>query len=69
MVYLVIIAYITLVIFEFIPLYRKKIWLDFWINAVIALFSFSIAVLLSLNVKIPSPEKPIREFIISVFGK
>jgi hypothetical protein len=26
-------------------------------------------ILISLDVKIPSPEKPIREFITSIFGK
>lgn len=69
MVYIIIIAYSLLIIFEFAPLYRKKNWLDFWINAVLALMGFTIAVLLGLNAEIPSPEKPIREFIISVFGK
>jgi len=62
-------VYFLLVIYEFKPLYKQKLWRDLWINVVLGTFSFAIAILLSLNVKIPSPEKPIREFIISIFGK
>ena len=69
MVVLAIIVYAILVIYEFIPLYKQKLWRDFWTNAVLGIFSFTIAILLSLNVTIPSPEKPTREFIISIFGK
>jgi hypothetical protein len=69
MIILVIIVYVLLAGYEFIPLYRQKLWSDFWANAVIGVFSFTIAILLSLDVKVPSPVKPIREFIISIFGK
>jgi hypothetical protein len=66
---LVIIAYALLALFEFIPLYKQKLWRDFWVNAALGLFSFAIALLLSFDVKIPSPAGPIREFITSIFGK
>jgi hypothetical protein len=66
---LAIIGYSFLAIYEFIPLYKQKLWHDFWINAVLWIFSFTIAILLCLNVKIPSPEEPIRKLIISIFGK
>lgn len=69
MLVLVIIGYSFLAIYEFIPLYKQKFWNDFWINAVLGLFSFTIAILLCLNVEIPSPETPIRELITSIFGK
>lgn len=69
MAFLVVIAYAILSIYEFLPLYKQKLWRDFWTNAVLTLLSFTIAVLLSLGVKIPSPEAPIREFITSIFGK
>lgn len=64
-----IIGYAFLVIYEFIPLYKQKLWHDFWVNVVLGIFSFTIAIALCLNVEIPSPEKPIRELIISIFGK
>jgi hypothetical protein len=66
---LAIIGYALLAIYEFIPLYKQKLWRDFWANTVIGIFSFTIAILLCLDVKIPSPVKPIRELIISIFGK
>jgi hypothetical protein len=66
---LAIIGYTFWAIYEFIPLYKQKLWHDFWANAVLVAFSFSIVMLLCFNVEIPSPEKPIRELIISMFGK
>jgi hypothetical protein len=66
---LVIIAYALLALFEFIPLYKQKLWRDFWVNAALSLFSFVVVLLLSFDVKIPSPAGPIREFITSIFGK
>jgi len=66
---LVIIGYTFWAFYEFIPLYKQKLWHDFWTNAVLGIISFMIAILLSLNVDLPSPEKPIRELIISILGK
>lgn len=66
---LVIIAYALLALFEFIPLYKQKLWRDFWVNAALCLLSFAVALLLSFDVKIPSPAGPIREFVTSIFGK
>ena len=66
---LVILAYALLVVYEFIPLYKQKLWRDFGVNAALSLFSFAIALLLSFDVKIPSPAQPIRELITSIFGK
>jgi hypothetical protein len=50
-------------------MYKQKLWKEFWINAVLFTTSFTMIILISLNIKIPSPEKPIREFITSIFGK
>lgn len=69
MVLLVIIGYVLLAIYELVPLYKQKLPRDFFTNAVLSIFSFIFAILLCLNVDIPSPEKPIREFITSIFGK
>jgi len=62
-------GYACLAIYEYIPLYKQKLWFDFWTNIALGSFSFTFAILLCLDVKIPSPEKPIREFITSIFGK
>jgi hypothetical protein len=69
MIIFVIIAYSVLAIFEFRLLYKQKYWNDFWTNAVLGVLSITIAVLLCLNVKIPSPAKPIKNFVTSIFGK
>lgn len=69
MILLVLISYGLLAVYEFLPLYKQKLWKDFWVNAVIYLLSLTIAVLMSLGIKIPSPEAPIREAITSMFGK
>lgn len=69
MILLVVVGYAFLAVYEFLPLYKQKLWHDFWVNVVLGIFSCTIAVLLSLGITIPSPEKPIREFIISIFGK
>ena len=66
---LAVIGYSFLAIYEFIPLYKQKLWHDFLLNVILGFFSFTIAILLCLNIKIPSPVKPIRDFIISIFGK
>lgn len=66
---LAIIGYTFLAIYEFIPLYKQKYWKDFWVNAILGIFSFIIAILLCLDVQIPSPAKPIGKLIISIFGK
>ncbi|NLD46363.1 MAG: hypothetical protein GX660_04080 [Clostridiaceae bacterium] len=69
MLILVIIGYTVLAVYEFVPLYSKKQWRDFWVNIGVGLFSMVIAVMLSLNVKIPSPADPIKEIITFMFGK
>ncbi len=69
MLVIAIIGYAFLFIYDSMPLYKQKIWQDLWANAVIGAFSFTIAVLLCLGVKIPSPVEPIRELITVIFGK
>ena len=69
MIIFVIIGYTFLVIFNVIPLYKKKLWPDFWVNSILAALSLTIAVLISFNVKIPSPAGPIQHMITSMLGK
>ena len=69
MLALVIIAYVLLAVIDLVPLYRQKLWRDFWVNAVIGVFSLTIAALISMDVKIPSPVRPIRDFITTIFGR
>lgn len=69
MIVLIIIFYAVLGIYEVLILYKQKFWRDMCANAVIGTFSLTVAILLCLGVKIPSPAMPIEKFIISIFGK
>lgn len=69
MLILVIIAYIFLSIYELIPLYKQRLRNDFFVNLILEIISFTFVILLCFKVVIPSPEKPIRELITSIFGK
>ncbi|HEX3031842.1 MAG TPA: hypothetical protein VHS59_06315 [Bacillota bacterium] len=63
------VGYTLLFIYELLPLYHQKLWKDFAVTLVLGLGSLTIAVLLCLGTKIPSPESPIREFILAMLGK
>jgi hypothetical protein len=69
MIVLVILVYAALAYIQLVPLYKNKQWRDFGVNTSISAFSFVIASLLSLGVKIPSPADPIKNFITAFFGK
>jgi len=66
---LVLLGYTLLAVYEFVPLYKQKLWNDFLVNTALGIISFTIALLLSLDVKIPSPEAPIRYVITTLFGR
>jgi len=66
---LVLFGYTLLAVYEFVPLYKQKLWNDFSVNTALGIISFTIALLLSLGVKIPSPEAPIRYVITTLFGR
>ncbi len=69
MVVLVVTCYLLFAVFEFVPLYKQQLWLDLWVNTALWALSFIIAVLISLNINIPSPASPIRDAITSLFGR
>lgn len=69
MVIVVVLAYAFIIYFDLVPLYRKKHWRDFWVNMTFSIFTFVIAILISLGVAIPSPAYPIKNFITSIVGK
>lgn len=69
MVILVILAYALIIYWDLIPLYRKKLWRDFGVNMALTLLTFVMALLISVDVSIPSPIYPIQSLIISILGK
>lgn len=62
-------TYSLLAIYELVPLYKQKHWRDFWVTFIIGVCSLTYALLISFEVNVPSPAKPIQEFIISIRGK
>jgi len=62
------IIFILFIIFELIPLYRKKKWKEFWVYTILISFSYIIQLLFDLGVKIPSPAVPIKKLVSFVFG-
>jgi hypothetical protein len=65
----IIAGYAIWAVYDLVPLYKQKFWHDFWTDIMLGLFSFTFAILLNTNIKIPSIEKPIRILITSIFGK
>ncbi|MDF2686929.1 MAG: rane protein [Clostridia bacterium] len=66
---LVIIAYAVWAVYDLVPLYKQKFMKDLWVNIILGTLSFTVGILLCFDIKIPSPEQPIREFITSLFEK
>ena len=48
---IVILSYVVLGIYEFVPLYKEKRWKEFYVNLGLSLISFTLAFLISFNVK------------------
>jgi len=69
MIAIVVVFYAVLFIYDFMPLCHEKKRKEIAVYSVLGLLSFATAVLLSFDVRIPSPEKPIRELITGIFGK
>lgn len=69
MAIVVVVLYIMLAAYEFIPLYKQNQKKDLFVNGALFLVSFAVAILLCIGVVIPSPAEPIKEFITSIFGK
>lgn len=66
---IVLIGYGILGIYEFVPLYMEKRWKEFYVNLALSVISFTLALLISLKVKIPSPLKPVESIIYFLFGE
>lgn len=69
MVFVVLIGYVLLGIYEFVPLYKENKRREFIVNLFLGVISFVLAVLLSFRVDIPSPTKPIEKLISNILMK
>lgn len=62
-------VFMILALYEFIPLIKQKLYKEVMVNGVIFIFAFVTFLLISVDVDIPSPSTPIRNFVTSIFGK
>ncbi|QAA31393.1 hypothetical protein C1I91_06900 [Clostridium manihotivorum] len=63
MIILVILFYITIVFFDQISLLKQGLKKDFYVSSALCFISFIIAVLITFNINLPSPAKPLEHLI------
>jgi hypothetical protein len=66
---IVILLYVIIITFETISLYEEKNKGKIFLYLSLSIFSMIISVLLTLGVQLPSPSNPIKNIVISIFGK
>ncbi|MCT4605161.1 MAG: hypothetical protein N4A64_03505 [Marinisporobacter sp.] len=66
---LVIIVYIIIGILEIVPLIKRNQKKELVLYTVLFTTAFIMSLLISLDVKIPSPAKPIEKIVKAVIGK
>lgn len=60
--------YILFVIIDLIPLYENKQWKLFCTYTSLLLISYTLLILIVLDIKIPSPAMPIKNAVSAIFG-
>jgi len=60
--------FILFIIFDLIPLLRKKQWKEFWIYSVLISVALVIHILIALDYKLPSPAGLTKRFAQYIFG-
>lgn len=68
MVVVVVIVYCFICYFEWKPLLKNGDKKGFAVHLGLTVISFTLAILLSLDIHVPSPVKPITDLITSLFG-
>lgn len=60
------IYYVIFIFVDIIPMYKKKEYSNLWKYLLLFGTSFVLTVLMAMEVKIPSPAKPIKEVVMYV---
>ena len=68
MIILIILAYLIIGIVEIIPLIKNRQKKELILYSIIFISAFTLSILLSLGVKIPSPAKPIEKVVKLIIG-
>lgn len=69
MVILIIALYFLIGFFEIFPLLKGGQYQKLWLYGALFLAAFVISILLSLDIKIPTPAKPIQKIVEMVMKK
>lgn len=69
MVILIIALYFLIGFFEILPLLKQGQYQKLWLYGTLFLTAFVISILLSLDIKPPSPAKPIEKIVEMVMKK
>lgn len=56
------------IIIDLIPIFRNRQWKVFWAYSVMMSFAVLLAILISLDIKLPSPAIPLKNAVTSIFG-
>lgn len=59
---------IVFVFIDLIPLYKERQWMSLWVYTTMLVLIFLIAVLMVLDIKIPSPSGPLKKIITTIWG-
>lgn len=68
MIILVLLGYGVIVLVDTIPIYKDGTRKEFWVSTIILTFSFICSVLLVFGVELPSPAKPLEEWVLKILG-
>jgi hypothetical protein len=60
--------YLFYIINDLIPVYKTERRNVFWVYLSLFVFSYVLFILIINEVKLPSPAKPLKEIVISIFG-
>lgn len=68
LIIMVALACVVFIIADLIPIYKKKLWKQFWTFSVMMALVFLLAALITFDVKVPSPAIPIKNAVMTIFG-
>lgn len=65
--FLIVVLYFFAVVFEFVPVIKKKKKNEIWPYSILLLASFIVLILYSMDVPVPSPSDGIRRVVETLF--
>lgn len=69
MILLTVMAYVLVILLDQVQVYKNGYKKDFYVSCVMCFLSFMIALLLASGLNLPSPSKPIEQWVGRLFGQ